>query len=253
MNSRARRGFTLLELILAVTIMALIMAVVAGVIAGVIVGSRRVGEKVDRDLLAGEIDDLIADDLAFIAVPCREQAFTITKKPDGNSFLTFYSAAGAKAAWGKLATPMHVVTYSVEPLSRGGKGLFREEVPIIASDDAYYDGALLVAGAIGTFHVEAFDGSRWHSRWPDEGTAGLPVLIRVALALEEPGKAARTIFVECAPSVEYVVRPGAPSASSGSKETEGHNNKAADKDKSSGPTSTPGTVRGQPTNGEGLP
>ncbi|MCD6404495.1 MAG: prepilin-type N-terminal cleavage/methylation domain-containing protein [Planctomycetes bacterium] len=253
MNSRSQGGFTLLELILAVTIMALVMAVVAGVIAGVLVGAERVGEKADRDLVAGEIDDLIADDLAFIAVPSCAQAFTITGKANGNSFLTFYSAAGAKAAWGELATPLHVVTYRVEPLERGGKGLFREEVPIVTSNDAYYDGALLVAGALGAFRVEAFDGSQWHSRWPDEGAAGLPALIRVTLTLEEPGEAARTIFVESAPSVEYVIRPGAAGAADESEGGKDPDKKTADKGKSRSSAAPLSPEGGRPGGGEVLP
>lgn len=205
MSRRARKAFTLIEVVMAVTILALAMAISAGVVAGVLAGTQRIQAEIDFDSFAAEIDDLVADDLAFLAAGGRGVVFLITVKADGNSFLSFCSGAGAKAAWGELVTPLHMVTYSVEPLSDGSKALFRGEEPIVASDDAYYDRPILVAANVMSFTVEAYDGAEWEDRWPGEGTGVVPVLIAVTLVIDDGTEAGRAVFVECAPPVEYEV------------------------------------------------
>jgi prepilin-type N-terminal cleavage/methylation domain-containing protein len=216
MNRYTQGAFTLIELVVSILILGLVMVVVAGILDGVVVRAARIERTVDADTFAGEVDDLIADDLAFIAAPPGAGPITITRESAGSPKMSFYSAAGATAAWGEPATPLHLVTYSVEPMAQGGDGLFRGEEPMVTSDQAYYDEPLLVAGGVTDFHAEAFDGAEWHERWPDEGTGLLPVLVRVTFTLGTDGSA-RSVVVESAPAVECIIRPQAQRRASGGR------------------------------------
>ncbi|MHC4714000.1 MAG: PulJ/GspJ family protein [Planctomycetota bacterium] len=215
-----RTAFTLIEILVAVVMLGAIMAAAAGLVGGVLVGTRRVEETIDADLALAEADEIIADDLAFIVAVPGTAPFTSRGRADGSSVVSFYTVAGAKAAWGEVATPVHVVTYSVETLRGGGKGLFRAEEPLVVSKDVFYDEPLLLIAPVENLFVEAFDGDEWHDEWPEVGAAGLPTLVRVTVTFPgEEEEWGRSIYVESAPAVEFIVKPQAERRASGRKES----------------------------------
>lgn len=202
-SDAAAEGFTLVEVVVASVVLALVMASVAAIVGGTLLGARRVEIALDADLAVAEAEDLIADDLAFMCAMPGRASFRVDEGSAGDAVLTFWSAAGAKAAWGEVVTPIHSVSYHVAPMPDGGTGLLRREQPLVESLDAYYDDALLVIEGVEGFTVEAFDGSEWHAKWPAGETAlSIPILVRAQVTLIGEGGSARTIYVEAAPHVE---------------------------------------------------
>jgi prepilin-type N-terminal cleavage/methylation domain-containing protein len=208
--SRHTGGFTLLELLLAVTLLGLVFAVVAGIISSVLSGSTRVSESLSQDSVAGEVEDVIADDLAFMTSVTDKPPFSSSQDTSTFAKLAFYTSAGAKTAWADATMPIppiHQVTYEVQPLPSGGRGLFRGEKPLVESPDVYYDAPLLLAGNVSLFKVEAYDGQKWQSEWPFEGGAPLPALIRISIDIDLPNGTKRQLYVESVPPIEYGGRP----------------------------------------------
>lgn len=227
-------GFTLIEMLLAVTLLAVVFAVVSGAITAVLAGSSRVTEAMGQDSVAGEVEDVIADDLAFMTAPTEQQPFTIKQGSSSSATMTFYTSAGSKTAWGEVTTPIHTVTYEVQPIAGGGKGLFRGEKPIIESADVYYDAPLLLADNVTLFKVEAYDGQEWKDEWPVESGAKLPALISVYIDIQLADGSTRQLYVESAPPIEYNMRPQQERRSSGGAEGAGGDNGAKNGDQKGG-------------------
>jgi hypothetical protein len=213
------RGFTLLEVLLAATLTALIFAVVASIIAAVMGGTSRVSAAVSEDNSGGEVEDVIADDLAFLTAITDKPPFSMKVGSGNATSFSFYTSAGSKTAWGMVATPIHIVTYEVKPMPSGGKGLYRGEKPLIETADAYYDAPLLLAENVTMFKAEAYDGQKWHNAWPDSGTSPLPALIRVYIDLQTVDGRTKQLYVESAPPVEYGSRPQEERRASGGSDT----------------------------------
>lgn len=205
-NRRRSGGFTLVEVVVSGIVLAMISTIVAGFVGGVLSGSRRVSRAVESDARLGEIEDLLADDLAFLVVDPDRRPLGIVKSGAGVRMLIFHTAAGAKAAWGEVATPVHEVTYTIGAAADGTQGLFRSEVPPFESMRVHYDGGILVAGGVVSFEVEVFDGEEWYDTWPVGDAEGLPALISLELVLMGDDGIQRTVFVESAPAVEFVLR-----------------------------------------------
>lgn len=246
-------AFTLIEMLLAVTLLAVVFAVVSGAITAVLGGSTRVNEAMGQDSIAGEVEDVIADDLAFMTAPTEQQPFTVKQGSSRSPSLTFYTSAGSKTAWGEVTTPIHTVTYEVQPMAGGGRGLFRGEKPLVESADVYYDAPLLLADNVTLFKVEAFDGQTWQDEWPVESGAKLPALIRVYIDIQLADGSTRQLYVESAPPIEYNMRPQQERRSSGGAEGAGadnqNNNGGTPQDKA-GP-GNPSDASGQPQEGAG--
>jgi len=243
--SRRTTGFTLLELLLSVTLLAVLVTAVGAMITGVLGGAGRINAAVEEDAAAAEIEDLIADDLGFLAAPVKppgsgaapasstapsstassSSAHGIFARPPvsiradaGGSSMSFFSAAGSKTAWGDIATQIHRVEYSLRPSPVTGQALFRWEEPIVKTEGAYYDQAVLVAEGVTAFKVEGFDGRDWRDEWPAQGAGALPLLIRVSIDLARADGGTRKLLVESAPGIEFAVRPEAERRASGGGE-----------------------------------
>jgi len=205
-------GFTLLEVVCAVLVLAFLLAVTAGIVSGVLLGARRVEEKVSRELELAEAEDIIAEDLAFLAVPSGLPGSPFRLEGVGDARLTFFTAVGSRTAWGEIATPLHRVTYATGPLRGGGTGLFRREVPVVETPGAVYDDAVLLVEGVSSFTVEVYDGREWLDSWIAGPSSGLPLLIRVTVAIKGDGGSQEAIYVESSPQIGYTVekeeRPG---------------------------------------------
>ena len=215
MTAKPNSGFTLIELLLAAALLGVIMGVSVGMISGVLGGSMKVTDGISEDDTVGEIEDIIAGDLSFLVTPAKQGAFQMRKESDSNSSLSFYSACGAKTAWGDVVVPIHKVTYQVKPMPGGRKGLFRGEEPLAQTREAYYDVPVLLAEGVRTFLVEGYATRGWVSQWPGEYGGPLPLLVRVQLELDMQGGRTRLVYVESAPSIETIVKPEAERRASG--------------------------------------
>jgi hypothetical protein len=192
----------------AVTILAVIGASLAGFYSTMITGTRAAERMTELDAVAGEVDEIIAGDLAFLAAVDDASPVRISEKANGASTLVFHSAVGSRTAWGEPATPLHRITYLVDRMPDGRLGLFRGEEPIVETPGAYYGPPLLVVGGVSSFVVEASNGSDDFAVWPAEGAEGIPVLITVTVVFSNEN-GGRTVFIESCPPVDTLDRPKA--------------------------------------------
>lgn len=199
-------GFTLIELILAVTILALIFTVVGGVLTTVLGGAANAEAALGADALAAEVEEVIAGDLAFLVLAGEYEPLVAREEYPGFSTLSFHSAAGSKTGWGEIVTSIHRVTYLVEPRPDGSKALFRDEEPLVATRGSYYEGPVLLADNVTLFSVEAYDGTEWKNKWPYDESGPLPAMVRISIDLEVGEGLTRRLLVESLPPVEYYAR-----------------------------------------------
>lgn len=216
MTRRRRAGFTLIELLLSAVLLGCVLAASAAMMASVVAGAAQVGEKLIDDNSSGEVEDIIAGDLAFLVAPVKERIVEIETQGEGDSALSFYSACGPKTAWGDTPVTIHRVTYRVKALRGGRKGLFRGEEPIAKTKDAYYDVPVLVADNVKSFRVQGYHQGGWSGQWPGEKGGGMPQLVRVDLVLGLADGGERELLIESAPSIELIAKPEAERRASGS-------------------------------------
>jgi prepilin-type N-terminal cleavage/methylation domain-containing protein len=202
-----RSAFTLVELLLSVVLLAVILAVTASVLSGVLTGVGIVGAGESLDNLVGAVDDLLSEDLAFLTAPAKNGNLTIRSDSSGTTSFTFYSACGARTAWGDAPVLIHKITYQVKPTAYAKKGLFRGEEPLVKTSGAYYDAPVLLTDDVTSFTVEGFDGKEWHPGWPLESGADLPALLRIHIEIEPARGVKRTVTIESAPAIESHPKP----------------------------------------------
>jgi len=238
-----RSAFTLIELLLSVILLAVILAVAAGVLSGILAGIGTVGAGEGLDNLVGTVDDCISEDLAFISAPGKSGNLTIRSDSGGTTSFTFYSACGAKTAWGDTPVLIHKITYQVKPTAYATKGLFRGEEPLVKTRDAYYDAPVLLSDDVTSFSVEASDGETWHPAWPLESGADLPALLRIHIVIAPAPGVKRTVTIESAPAIEAHAKPEAERRASGAA------GKPASKARRTGKTDVPNAPGGDGAEG----
>jgi type II secretion system protein J len=189
---RNRRGFTLLELMLAVALLALMMSVVYGVVVSTIEAQQRIeeltaGSEVGPAILARVRNDIEA---ALVFDAERDWFFGVDRKSswgdrDRLDLVTAVAALGAEDSQSdpRLHT-INEVGYVVQPSNdRPDEGtLYRRE-------DYWMDAEVLKGGRLTALHdrvthfdVQYYDGQAWVSDWSAQKAGGkLPEAVRVSL------------------------------------------------------------------------
>jgi prepilin-type N-terminal cleavage/methylation domain-containing protein len=184
MTSRTdRRGFTLLEAVVALGITALVLAALYGAVTRGAMARERVSARAER-LAAGRAALVQLTDEVEAALAPRDPAgperFVVSAAPEPGpawSALRFVTMAGARSA--------RAVAYRIEQ----GTLVRREASRFAPPDTPEPPGRPLLTG-VRTFQVRCFDGAVWRTAW----TIGvLPVAIEVTLATDDDADLSTTV------------------------------------------------------------
>ncbi len=192
--SSAIAGFTLIEIMTAVTILAIMATVAFTIVFGAVKRSRYIDSRVELSTEAGAIVGLMMEDLrgAFLregVVPLFQGTdnFNADDPTDGLSLLTtaVFPVNPEIPAGG-----VGEVEYSIIEGENGAHLLLRrEQIPARAPfDDGGY--AIEITDRIKSLDLSFSDGEEWFERWDSESTAEheagkLPRQVRIVLVLEE--------------------------------------------------------------------
>jgi prepilin-type N-terminal cleavage/methylation domain-containing protein len=197
---RAQAGFTLMELMLAVGLLALILVTLASSFGAVAhskvhAEDRMVTEQDGRAImwqlskeLRGAVQTpLEASKVLMIGQARRQNRLAL----DAITFSTL--DAGHRRAIGSFA-PEDTVVYelSPSPAQRGWSLLTRTQYSSLLSPSRALQGAIpvILADNVLSLHLRYFDGSRWNESWNSgSSTSGqpLPLAIMIDLAMAAPG------------------------------------------------------------------
>ena len=187
-RNRRRRGFTLLELLIAVALLGVLVSALYASYFAVLRSRERAAEGMESrrelgatlDLLRREVSSAVFGSgdkkLRFIV----EDRDTFGRPASALEFATLRAAVGGD----QNGSGISVVRYRLE--DRGQKLML-----IRAERDLLYEQAQMVAypqmERIHSFLVECYDGSKWVKSWDSSLNGGLPRQVRVTVQVEEDG------------------------------------------------------------------
>lgn len=184
-----RRGFTLLEVLLALTLMALVLGLIQGTYSGAS-RSRALSGAESREVHAATVAlDRLANELACAftstATPLRARAtrFVVASGLDGWSALTFVTRLAALP--GSLPGGEAEVGYLVERDADGVPRLRRRESRDLDGDPEEGGVPYEVLPQVSRFEVRCYDGTEWLDAWDTEGREDpprLPLAVSVEVA-----------------------------------------------------------------------
>lgn len=186
-RKRSEKGFTLVEVLVAISILAILMTSIYGIFSSVSMAR----ERLDADSAEFHRARVIFDRMG------RELRGTYFQPREDN--LIF--------AGGDSSAILELTTTAVSPLSRRGSGLARIRYLLITDPEDTANGQVLMrsetpafgqkpgqetemmrlAPGIETMALRFFANGQWQTKW-DAGASGLPELVEIALQLRRDGK-----------------------------------------------------------------
>lgn len=182
-----KRGFTLLEVILALTLLAVLLTLVEGVYSGVSRSSRDAAQATQEVHEAALVLDRLANEItAAYASPTTDPTrpatswFVLTRDLDGRAALAFTTRLSPEEPSDALTGRPAEVAYYVERDEEGVARLRRRTSWEVDADPEEgglpYD--VLPDLALTRFDIQCFDGEEWQDAWDSRDRAQAPYLPR---------------------------------------------------------------------------
>ncbi|MBI3416011.1 MAG: prepilin-type N-terminal cleavage/methylation domain-containing protein [Verrucomicrobia bacterium] len=199
-SSQQRVGFTLIEVLIAVSIFAMVLLAINSVFYGAMRLQRKTSQAVDESLPAQQAVALIKRDLQGIVAPGRvlagplqSGAATIPGQSGGTAFYTDTGALEEMLPWGDI---QQVVYFLRDPVSRTtptGKDLMRVVSRNLLATIQEQPVEQFLMSDVAALGFSYYDGTSWRDAWdtttPDMSTGltnTLPKAIRVEIDLAAP-------------------------------------------------------------------
>lgn len=183
-SASSRRGFTLMEMLVALLISTLVMAAAASVFVTTTQGWER-GRKAARLNQTAQSTSNLLERYIRAAVPANTDGRDVMvgealDSESGSYHLLFVTSAQNRLMPGRQASDCSVVDFSFDPAR--GNTLFMRINP--SSDNIFLEGGfeLPVAENVLMFNARFFDGTEWLDEWYEPG---LPLAIEFSFVLDE--------------------------------------------------------------------
>jgi prepilin-type N-terminal cleavage/methylation domain-containing protein len=196
MNAASRqshRAFTLLEVLVSISIFAILISAIAGVFYAALRLRNNVTAAVEAALPTEDALDAIQLDLANIVAPnglfCGQlQNTTISNALPGQVGPDFYSSAGeldGMTPWGNIEKLDYVLAAPTNGPTRNGKDLYcavtRNLLPVDGQTQP--DERRFLLSGVQNMTFSFYDGSAWQPNWDTTLVTNLPAAIKVQLQM----------------------------------------------------------------------
>ena len=170
-----RRGFTLLETLVALGITALVLAALYGAVGGTAAARARATERAEQSAAARTVLLALAHELEGTLAPDAPASPLRFVVADGPSWSELRFATQAP-------DDVRLVGYRVEPAADGSARLVRRAASRFAPADEPEPAGATALDGVRHFRVRAFDGGAWTPAWsaPD-----LPRAVEISLGLDD--------------------------------------------------------------------
>lgn len=183
------RGFTLIEILIAIVIISLLLTTVFGVFSSVSGTQQRLEREGGEHHLARVLLDRIGRELRGAYLSNNRQTLFSAGNEEGRPTLTFTTTTDTP--YGDTRAGLAVVRYRLEgAVPDAGLTLLRGERQLFSENEEFPREHRLT-DTIRKFELRYYDHGSWDTDWPAEKRA-LPQLVEVTLTLG--GEAAETIF-----------------------------------------------------------
>ena len=189
---KSRRAFTLVELMLAVLILAIMMSIIYGVVVSTVSAARRVEEITATSEIGPAILTQIRSDLEAAFLPKEGEYFVATKRAGaGNNRdrIDFVSGVMAYGPESEIDAPrFHSVNEIGYQLleSRKEPGLailYRREDYFIDADPLKGGRLTELYDRVKSFSLRFLDGEEWRNDWNSKTQKGLPKAVEIELTI----------------------------------------------------------------------
>lgn len=183
---RAQAGFTLFEVLVAVTIIALLLTTIYGVFTSVSSAKERLEATGEGYHQARVLFDRISREVRGAYLPAGHPDALFAGGNGGTPFLELSSTAATPQSGGKGG--INIVRYEVQTDSEssdGRKVLLRSEVPLHEADRRQ-EGAYRLATGIDELRWRYYDGQEWQEEWSAKrapGGAGQGQMLEVRMTV----------------------------------------------------------------------
>ena len=191
---RQDRGFTLIEVVLAVALCALVMTLIYGILVSTIDAAGRIEELTHGSEIGPAILSLIREDVGAAFLPGDDQDFFVGQERGGKDRLDFVSSSAVFAAETSGAEPkihsINEIGYQVKEDSEGVPILYRRVDPFVDAEPLR-GGRLIALAPVTQFKVTYWTGKEWVPTWVSSKAENkLPTSVRIEMKLRVPDRRA---------------------------------------------------------------
>jgi type II secretion system protein J len=193
MSARGRGGFTLVELLLSILILAIMMAIIYGVVVSTVQAAHRIEEIASTSEIGPAILAQVRADLAGAFLP-KEGEYFVSQSRSGSTgdrdridFLSSYMAYGSKLEFDEPTwNSVNEVGYQVQDSKTDAT------VGILYRREDYFPDAEPLKGGrlteiydrVRHFHLEYYDGDQWKRDWNSKAQGNkLPRAVKIELKI----------------------------------------------------------------------
>jgi len=178
-----RRGFTLIEVLVALTLLALVITLIQGAYSGALRSKERVGRATERVHLAAVVLDRLVRELSMaFESDARRQATGLVVSTDLDGISTLSFTTRVPPIGGRTAGGDAEVGYALEEVDEG-TDLVRRETTRLDGDLLEGGVPLALVTGLTALRVRCYDGEEWKEDWDSRDRPDLPHL-PLAVAVE---------------------------------------------------------------------
>jgi general secretion pathway protein J len=198
-----KRGFTLLEVLLALGMLALVISLIQGAYSGTARSRRASREATEETHLAALVLNRLADELSMAyRDPARDEATGLRVDTDGDGVSGVAFTTRVPPVSGFSSGGDAEVEYLLEADGEGGQVLQRRESADLDGDLTAGGEPVALIDGLARLTVECYDGVEWLSDW-DSSDRGdppyLPLSIRLTLAWLGPDGETERVYRTATP------------------------------------------------------
>lgn len=192
-TKRRSGGFTLVELMLAVLILAIMMSIVYGVVVSTVSAARRIEEVTASSEVGPAILTRIRADLEAAMLPPKEGEFFLGTKQggggEGRDRLDFISSEVAYGSENDIEEPrfhcINEVGYQVQDSRKDTNAavLYRREDFFIDADPLKGGHLIEMYDRVRSLSFRYYDGEDWKPEWSSKAKKGLPKAVEIELKI----------------------------------------------------------------------
>lgn len=185
-------GFTLVEILLAMTVAAILLVAIQSIFFGALRLRNTTTERIEEDLVLQRTLAIVRKDLAGVVVPGKVllgefqsvPASELTKETTQGDRISpdIYTTSGKIDGWNPFSE-VQLVSYYLrsEDGTTGTKSLVRVVTRNLLPVQEVEQAEQVLMGGIAEAYMEYYDGTTWTDTWDSTTTATLPTAIRFVL------------------------------------------------------------------------